>query len=66
MLLKSKIDGKIYEAKSADPYDNSILLEYITIDGSKSELSPLFTNGGRTAYDSITQMLEYWEDYKEE
>lgn len=66
MLLKSKIDGKIYEARTADSYEDSILLEYTTIDGSTSEVSPLFTNGGRTAYDSISQMLEYWEDYKEE
>ena len=66
MILQSKIDNKLYYVRSVESYDlDSVVLEYVTVDGSKSNLSSIGVNGGRTAYDSIGQLLEYWEDPKE-
>ena len=66
MRLKSKIDGKIYLAHTFDTYTDDFGLEYVAEDGSESNLSAIATNGGRTGYSSIAQMLQYWEDAEKE
>lgn len=65
MLLRSKIDGKLYYANSSDSYGEDIVLEYVTVDNSDSNLSGIARNGGRTGYESLKQLLEYWEDVEE-
>lgn len=62
MRLKSKIDGKIYLVYTFETYSDGFGLEYVTEDGSGSDLSIIGENGGRTTYSSIKEMLQYWED----
>lgn len=64
MILRSKIDGKLYYVSSSDSYSDDIVLEYVTIDNSDSNLSGIARNGGRTGYSSLSQILQYWEEPK--
>lgn len=62
MRFRSKIDNKIYIVHTFETYGDDIGLEYVTEDGSECEFSGIGINGGRTSYDSLSQILEYWED----
>lgn len=62
MRLRSRIDGKIYRVWTFETYTDAIGLEYMTEDGSPSELIGIGVNGGRTSYGSLAQIHRYWAD----
>ena len=62
MRLKSKIDNKIYLVHTFETYGDRLGLEYVTEDGSECKFFSIGVNGGRTSYDSLNQILKYWED----